>query len=223
MTLYGRLVGAHHVEDAAIGVLRKWFPTYLHEVERQSGIPAGTIQTPKSIRISAEVEKMPEDQTPTLVVASPGISAGGPVTDGSRRYTCQFILEIASVISARGGMEETGTPRALRLARIYALAARACIGQQSDDEGFLYRRDWLAETYNVLDSIDDRTICVSTVRYSIEVPDVMTVDQGPSLLGPDPEPDPLPVSPDWPYATDADIEVVKVPLDSEVSTYETTH
>jgi hypothetical protein len=218
MTLYGRLVGANHVEDAAVGVLRKWFPTYLHEVERQSGIPAGTIATPKSIRISAEIEKMPEDQTPTLVVASPGISAGGPVTDGARRYTAQFILELSGVVSARGGMEEGASPRALRIARLYALALRACIGQQPDDEGYLFRRDWLAENYNVLDSIDDRTICVASVRYAIEVPDVLTVDAGPSKFGPDPETDPLPTSPDWPYATDADIEVVKVPLDSEVST-----
>lgn len=216
MTLYGRLVGANHVEDAAVSVLRKWFVTYLHEVERQSGIPAGTIAEPRSVRISGGVEKMPEDQTPTLIVASPGISDNAPVTNGSRQYQAQFILDLSGVASAKG-TEENGSPRALRIARLYALALRACIGQQTDPDGYLYRRDWLAEDYDVLDSIDDRTICVAKVRYAIEVPDVLTLDAGPiGPYGPGPETDPLPISPEWPIATDAEIKVEKVPLNSEV-------
>jgi hypothetical protein len=43
MSLYGRLIGAHHVEDAIVNVLRVWYPTYLHEAERVSGIAPGTL------------------------------------------------------------------------------------------------------------------------------------------------------------------------------------
>lgn len=218
MTIYGRLIGANHVEDAAAAVLRKWFVTYLHEVERQSGIAAGTIATPRSLRISGGVEKMPEDQTPTIGVASPGISDAAPLPNGSRQYQAQFLLDLFGVVSAKG-TEEGNSPRALRIARLYALALRACIGQQADPDGTLYRRDWIAEDYDVLDSIDDRTICVCKVRYAIEVPNVLTLDAGPIYpTGPDPETDPLPISPEWPIAETADIEVVKVPLDSEVTT-----
>jgi hypothetical protein len=217
MSLFGRLVGANHVEDAAVGVLRKWFVTYLYEVERQSGIEAGTIAEPRGVRVSGGVEKMPEDQTPTLIVASPGISDDAPVTNGARQYQARFILDLAGVVSAKGGLESGGSPRALRLARLYALAMRGCLGQQADDDGILYRRDWVAEDYDVLDSIDDRTICVAKVRFEVEVPDVLTLDAGPiGPYGPPPETDPLPISPEWPIATDAEIEVVKVPIDSEV-------
>ena len=209
-SLYGRLVGAHHVEDAAIAMLRDWLPTYLHEVARQSGVTPGTIATPRSYRVSAEPEKMPEDQTPCVVVISPGVS-DSPLTNGARQYTAQFRIDLGIVVSARGGMEEGGSPRALRLARLYALAMRAAMAQQSDEE-YLFRRDWLGEDYDLLPSIDDRTICVGRVRYAIEVPDVLTTDAGPLDPMP-PETVPLPDSPEWPLATSHDEQIVKVPLE----------
>lgn len=209
-SLFGRLVGANHVEDAALGVLREWLPTYIYEVERQSGLAPGNIALPRSWRISSEVEKMPEDQTPAVVLSSPGISTL-PLTNGARQYQAQYVLEAAGVISARGGMEEAGTPRALRLARLYALALRACLVQQADDDSYLFRRDWIGEEYDVLPSIDDRTICVAKVRFSIEVPDVLTSDAGP--IDPmAPEGTPLAESPEWPLAVESDVDVIKVPI-----------
>ena len=212
-SLFGRLVGAGHIEDAAIGVLRLWLPSYLWEVERQSGETAGSIALPRSYRISSEVEKMPEDQTPCVVVASPGI-ADLPGTNGARQYQAQWTLEASAIVSARGGMEDVATPRALRLARLYALAMRACLIQQADDESYLFRRDWIGEEYGVLPSIDDRTICVAKVRLQIEVPDVLTSDAGPiEPLGPPPEAEPpSPDSPEWPQAIDSDVEVIKTPI-----------
>lgn len=211
-SLYGRLVGATHVEDAALGVLRTWMPTYLNEIARQSGETPGAIARPKSYRVSAEVEKMPEDQTPCVVIASRGV-ADIPLKNASRQYTAQFILELAAVVSAIGGQEMAGTPRALRLARFYALALRACMAQQSDSD-LMVHRDWLGEQYDVLDSIDDRTICVGKVRFAVEVPDVLTADAGPIYpVGPDAEVDPLPESPEWPVSSATDIDLQKVPLD----------
>lgn len=207
-SLYSRLVGANHVEDATLGVLREWLPTYLNEVARQSNEAPLDLGRPKSYRISAQVEKMPEDQTPCVVIASSGV-ADIPLKNASRQYTAQFHLETAAVVSAIGGRESNGTPRALRLARLYALALRACVVQQSDGALLIYR-DWLGESYETLDSIDDRTICVGRVRFVIEVPDVLTADSGPFAY-PDPEIDPLPVSPEWTTAADADIQVEKVP------------
>lgn len=155
---------------------------------------------------------MPEDQTPSVVVSSPGI-ATLPQANGARQYQAQFVLEAACVISARGGTEDAGTPRALRLARLYALALRACLVQKADDESYLFRRDWLGEEYDVLPSIDDRTICVAKVRLQIEVPDVVTSDAGPiAPIGPPPEVEPSPDSPEWPIAVESDVEVIKVPI-----------
>jgi hypothetical protein len=224
-SLYGSLIGAHHVEDAAVSVYRKWLPTYLHEVERQTGLTInplstpGSIAKPRSYRVSSDVEKMPEDQTPAIVIRSPGV-ADHPLKNGAGIYQAQFTLEASAVVSAIGTVEANGEPRALLLARMYALALRACLVQQPDDAGYLYRRDWVDESYDVLPSIDDRTICVGKTTFQIEVPNVTDANSGPvePLIFPD-DPDvtpPVP-SPQWPIATEADVDLIKVPLDEEMT------
>jgi hypothetical protein len=219
MTLFGRLIGAHHVEDAAVALLRYWLPTYLHEVERQSGQIPGTLGHPCSYRVSGDTDKMPEDQTPAIVLKSPGI-ADEPSMGGSGVYQAQFRLEASAVVSARGGMEESGEPRALRLARMYALALRACLVQQADPDGYLFRRDWTGEEYDVLSSIDDRTVCVATTTFRIEVPDVSDANSGPvePLVPPDVSGAMPPVSsPEWPTATEVAVEQNKVPIGEEMT------
>jgi hypothetical protein len=214
MSLYGRLIGAHHVEDAIVNVLRVWYPTYLHEAERVSGIVPGTLELPRSIRVTSEQEAMPEDQSPTLIVASPGTTDLLGVS-GARQYSARWEIDAGIRISAIG-TQENGTPRALRLARIHALAIRACLIQQSDTDEFLFRRDWVGEAYDVLPSIDDRTICVARVRLEIEVPDVLTSDAGPItpiVIPDDPNVTPPVASPEWPVAVVSGVDLVKVPLE----------
>lgn len=221
MSLFGRLVGAHHVEDAVVNVLTYWYPTYLHEAERVSGLVPGTLQLPRSIRVSSEQATMPEDHTPALIVRSPGVT-DIPGVNGARQYQARWVIEVGVLVSAIGTMDN-GTPRALRLARIHALALRACVVQQPDTpdvipggRNVLFRRDWVDETYDTLPSVDDRTICLATVRVDIEVPDVLTSDAGPiePIAPPDP-PDvtpPVP-SPEWPVAVIHDIELIKIPVE----------
>src|SRR3954471_5814117 len=108
MSLYGRLIGAHHVEDAIVNVLRDWYPTYLHEAERVSGIVPGTLELPRSIRVTSEQEAMPEDQSPTLIVASPGTTDLLGVS-GARQYSARWELDVGIRISAIG-YQENGTP-----------------------------------------------------------------------------------------------------------------
>lgn len=207
-SLFGRLIGAHHVEYAVVGILDGWIDDYLAQVERVSNEDTDSIQRPRSIRVSAEQEKMPEDQTPALIVRSPGI-IDTPEHNGGGTYIARWEIEVGLVVSAKG-VTEYGSPRALRLARMYALAIRGAVVQQDDEpDGILYRRDWLDEQYDTLDSVDDRTICLSRVRFSIEVPDVVTRGQGPLTPGIGPHPQP---SPEWPDAVTADVEVQKYPI-----------
>jgi hypothetical protein len=209
---FGGLVGAHHMELAAVQVLVKWYPTYLHQVERISGETPGSLELPRSVRISSEQEKMPEDQTPALIVRSPGVM-DIPYTASARAYTAQWELEIGCVVSAIGLSDDAGSPRALRLARIHALAIRACIAQQADDAQLLAWRDWIGEAYDTLPSIDDRTICVGRVRFGVQIPNVLTADAGP--VDPIIPPDGTEVDPDapqWPQALSVNVGVVKVPL-----------
>jgi hypothetical protein len=212
-SLFGRLVGAHHIEDATVNVLAYWYPTYLHEAERVSGIIPGSLELPRSVRVTSEQEAMPEDQTPTIIVSSPGV-IDVPGVNGARQYAARWEIETGIRVSAIG-IQENGLPRALRLARIHALALRACLVQQTDGV-YLFRRDWVGESYDVLPSIDDRTICVARVKLHIEVPDTLTSDAGPlePIAGPDvPGEVPSIPSPEWPTADLADVTITNVPLE----------
>jgi hypothetical protein len=214
---FANLVGAHHIEQAAVDVLVKWYPTYLHQIERISGETPGTLQLPRSIRVTSEQEKMPEDQTPCLILRSAGL-VDLPYTGSARTYTAAFELEVGCLVSAIGTLGSEGAPRALRLARMHALAVRACIAQQPDDDGVLYYRDWLGEGYDTLPSIDDRTICLGRVRFSIGVPDALTADAGPvdPIVPPDTGQPPI-QPPDWPTALTVDYGLIKVPIEEEIT------
>lgn len=204
---FGPLVAASDVELALLAHVQLWLADYLAEVDRRYDDDVGTLPYPRGWVISAEVEKMPEDQTPTIVVASPGL-AEPPLADGSGAYAARWEMDVAVVLSARGNR------LALRLARRYALALRALVLQQQvlDDELVTVQRiDWIGERYDVLDSIDDRTICSATVALGVGVADVTSRNQGPMTpvlppgnLGPD--------SPTWPVATDVDVSITKEPL-----------
>jgi hypothetical protein len=200
---YGSLVAASDVEAAVVALGRKWIADYLAEVERQHALEVGSLPLPRAWVITSDVEKMPEDQTPAVVVSSPGLT-DPPTADGQGRYTASWRLLLSPVVSARGN------EHALRLARLYALALRALVLQQQviDPDLAAVRVEWRDERYDVLDSIDDRTVCVGLVELAVVVADVTSRHAGPldPLLGPG---DLGPTSPSWPTATTADVDVDK--------------
>jgi hypothetical protein len=205
--VFGRLVAACDVEEATLGQLQKWLADYLAEVERYHGYAVGSLPYPRSWVISSEVERMPEDQLPAVILASPGLftGAGVPQADGRGVYTARWQLVASTQVSARGN------GLALRLARLYALAVRGALLQQQRLEGLEVRRiDWLDERYRLLGSIDDRTTCISEVEVSAEVGDVLSRGHGPlaPLLGPG---NLGPDSPTWPTAQTAEVAVTKTP------------
>jgi hypothetical protein len=197
---YGRLVAACDVEQALVDVAQKWLPDYLAEVERWHGFAVGTLPQPRSWVVSSEVERMPEDQTPGVLIASPGLSEA-PIADGQGVYWARWQVNAAVHLSAMGNVY------ALRNARLYALALRALFTQQQTLASLDVRRiDWIGERYDTLPSIDDRTVCTALVELGVEVYDVTTRHAGPlePLLPPG---DLGPTSPSWPTAETADVDV----------------
>lgn len=201
-------MAACDVEDAALAQLETWLSDYLYEVERHHELELGSLPRPRSWLISSAVEKMPEDQLPAVILASPGL-LDPPLADGRGVYTARWRLVIAVMVNARGNR------LALRLARLYALAVRGVLLQQQALPELAVRRiDWLDERYRLLDSIDDRTLCISEVEVAAEVSDVLSRHEGPLAPGWGPglsDPD----SPEWPTATSTDMAVVKEPLPEE--------
>lgn len=206
LSAFGPLVAASDVETALLNNVRKWLPDYLAEIDRLRGEAVGTMPYPRSFVISSEAEKMPEDQTPTLVIASSGLT-DPPLADGGGVYTARWRVNVAIHLSARGNA------LALRLVRLYVLALRALLTQQQELAGLALRRvDWMDERYDTLPSIDDRTVCTGTVEMAVEVTDVTTRNAGPlePILGPGSI---GPDSPTWPVAATADVAITKEPID----------
>lgn len=206
-SLFGRLIAAADVEDALQVSLEQTIEDYLCEVERQHGIEVGTLERPRSWVVSADVEKFVEDQLPAVIIASPGTDAEPPIADGQGRYLAKWNLDVAVHIAARAERE------ALRLARYYALAIRAAALQQASP--LFVGVDWLGESYDLLDSSSDRSICNARVRLAVQVAEVVNRNAGPPGYWPESgtgEPE----SPEWPVAESADVEIVKVPIEGEL-------
>jgi hypothetical protein len=199
-SVYGPIILASDVEDAIRDVLRDWIDSYLWEIERQHGMEVGGLESPRSWVTSAAIEKFPEDQLPCVVITSPG-TTDAPAADGQGLYRVHWRIDVATQAAAAGNRI------ALRLARLYTAAMRAiCV--QHQNSGLARRVDWLGERYDVLDTVDDRTVCIGVVSLRVEVYDVTNRNAAPD----EPEPQPSPESPLRPIALTRDAEIVQWPL-----------
>jgi hypothetical protein len=91
--------------------------------------------------------------------------------------------------------------------------------QQQQDPGIttameFVRFDWRDERYDVLDSIDDRSVCVGRVEVHATAANVLQRGLGPldPIIPPQP---PDPNSPTWPPAQTVVVGVERVGLDEE--------
>lgn len=209
LPLFGQLISASDVEDALLELLRLWMPDYIYELERQHGIPVATLPAPRSYIATTDVNRMPEEQIPSVMVANLGTS-GVPEGRGDGRYDAQWRFDIGVQCVVRGNRE------ALRLARLYAAAARAVALQQGQKTWD--RVIWVGERYGVLESVADRTTCVGVTTVDVLVPDVVNRHAGPiEPLGPYPDPDnPDGTSPTWPLAQSVVVDLIKALTEEEL-------
>jgi hypothetical protein len=209
-TAYEQLVPASDLEAAIRAQLVKWMPSYLWEIQRQQGDDPVAIAIPNSYVVTTDVSHMPEEQLPSILIATVG-TTDPPMADGQGRYTVRWRVTVAALVAARGNRV------ALRLARLYAAGMRGVLIQQQALEGVSVRRiEWEGERYDTLDSINDRTICVAELSIIVEVSDVVTRHAGPLVPWIEPEEVPDPESPVWYTATDVDITIDKAPLEEEL-------
>lgn len=208
---FGAFAGAHDVDDVLVTLIDKWLLSYLREVARQAGEPVDELQPFRSKRITHELERMPEDQTPGLIIVNQGL-AENPEKRGAgmpgQTFYATWRYQFGCLLSA-GGRKGRSAPRAQKLAKMYVTAVRLILIQKRDDEGVLGMLDWMDERYDGLDSEDDRTICLAHTDFWVNVPEAAIWANGPQ------EPDVIaePVSPEWPEVVSADVDVTKEDLE----------
>jgi hypothetical protein len=171
------MFSAGQLERAAIASLRKWFPTYLRQQERQLQLPYKTLVTPinYSNRNSFDAER--GERMPKVVVISPGLDET-PQRMGTRQYCATWRLGVGVAISAR--TEDMVND----FVKAYAASVRAIIMQKALEAPSLSISEirWVDETYEDLPIPDQIQLYrAAGVYFSIYVDDVATATPGPPI------------------------------------------
>jgi hypothetical protein len=225
--IFGAMVGAHHVDDAIVNIIKNWDRTYLQEVARRSDEDVDELLPFRGWRVSWELEKMPEDQTPTCIVANRGINEPPKKYNSRTRpgqtYQATWNYRVGVLTSARG-RKYNAMPRAERLAKMYTLAIRTILVQKRDQyedpnqDKILGMIDWVDEGYDGLDSDADRSICLAWAEFLVTATETATWGTGPT----DPVIDVDPGDPDigmWPLVTQVIPEIIKVPTEQAINEF----
>src|SRR5262245_37968699 len=124
--VFGPVIGAQDIDLILYSIINKWQVTYLREVARRAGEAPDELVPFRSWRVSHELEHMPEDQTPTLIIANLGL-VEEPLKRGTSRPGQSFYAiwryHFGCLCSAKG-KKINAAPRANKLAKMYALAVR---------------------------------------------------------------------------------------------------
>jgi len=196
LEVFGKIVTAAHVEAAAIATLQDWLPTYLAEIERQTGRDPESLPMVRGWSTSRELRKWPEDQLPAAVVVSPGII--GEPRKGGEYWNARWLLGIAVVVSARD-QEATNS-----LAKLYAGAVRSALLQHPSLGGVATGIDWQTERNNEIGAEDERSLASCQVIFEVEVHEVSGAER--YGLG-EPPADPYDPDPTWPEVETTEITV----------------
>jgi hypothetical protein len=210
--VFGPAIGAHDIDRILYEMIHLWQVSYLREVARRAGEPADELKPFRSWRVSTDLDRMPEDQTPSLIIVNLGLQEQ-PQKRGTLRpgksYYATYKYNIGCLVSA-SGRKVKAAPRANTLAKMYALAVRLILIQKRDDRNILGMIDWVDDMPGLLDSEDDRTIAMWAVEVNVEAPNASAWAHGPA------EPDALPDgAPDPPLL--GTVESVEVEITKEVN------
>ena len=199
MTLFGPIVHAGMVEDAAAATLRLWLPTYLREIERQHGRAQLALPDPKSWLVYSHEDRpedWPESGLPAVLLMCPGLK-GEPAREGAGTYRARWDLQAGVVVSA------SRPAQTRQLAQLYGAAIRAAILQHPSLGGFAQAVTWADEANGDMSPIDSRSLGYTSVAFTVDVLDVVDARGGPILPDASADPD----GPEWPDVTSAEAAV----------------
>lgn len=214
--VFGEFVGVYDIDECIIDLLKFWCQTYLNEVARRTGEPFARMRAPRNYRASHEIEFMPEDQRPCVVVVctspdeTPYITGSVYPAETGKSITMSWQYDVAVQVVAQGS-KKASVPRAHRLAMLYTTAIRLAVIQAETDltKKLGWFVDWRGDEPGILDSDADRTTAVGIFHSTITVPTAMIRGAGPLK----PEEEPIPTSPLDPQVKEVDLNIIKVPTE----------
>lgn len=202
MTIFGQIITRDDLENAAKTTLQTWLSTYLAEVERQSGVVAGSYERPRSYSTTNDFEKFDEAQTPAIIIVSSGL-IGAPIKQGTGTYRTTWALGVGVVCS---GSDE-GDVRTM--VNIYTAAIRTLLVQRPSLGQFAQGLNYEDEKYDEVTGAKRRTLQAGYIVCSVEVDNVVDASGGPITPSDPPDPATDPIT-DWPIAESGSVLVTKV-------------
>lgn len=176
--IFGQIVDATVPEQAVIGCLQRWMPTYLGAVERAKGMEPGTLEDVRAwTPPRGAFDHWPEEQLPCVVTVSAG-TVGDPVQEGDGTWSATWAM--ASLVVIRAAEENDSNT----LSKLYAAAMRGALTQHPgvvpvDDDALAMSLLWRGENYDDLPVSDDRTMLAARVFYEVTVDGVVNSRRGP--------------------------------------------
>jgi hypothetical protein len=198
-SIFGPIVTGYDLEVWTLQLCRKWFGTYLSEMERQHGLTAGTFKRPLSYTVAPSFDKFPEDQLPAIVLVSAGL-AEQPAKQGDGNMHGRWDLLAGGIVSARRQDE------AHAMAQFYCGALRWLLIQRPSLDGHAQGVVWMDEDYTMLEFDETRSLAAGVARFTVEVENVSNAKAGPLTPEEPLDPDTLPWPP-WQTVDDVIVEV----------------
>lgn len=201
MSIFGPIVTRIQIAAAVKETLSDWLPAYIAEIERQNELEPESLPMPRSYSTRTQVTKWGEDQTPAVVIVSPGLS-GPPERDGSGIWRAPWGVAVAVI--AGGNSQET----VIENSSYYGAAVRACLLQRQPLPGVDGRVRWLDEDYTDIPESDSRSLAAARIELECLIPTAVDDMAGPS---PDTEPpeDPYTEPADWPAAEETHLTITR--------------
>lgn len=201
-SIFGRILTNEQVSGPVLDLLWTWLPTYLAEVERQTGTQVGLTAMPRSMQAAYDLENWPELQLPAVIVVCNG-TLGEPEPHGDGSYGAWFEV-VAGVM-----IEDSTEALARASAGRYQAAIETIINAHQDIEGLATDTRWQGRLIELPDA-HNRTLVLGTTHFEIFVDDITNQQAGPTQLTPTATPsDPYP---DWPTVRSTSMTVSTEPL-----------
>lgn len=170
------MLAASQIEDTARTSLKKWFPTYLREVERQLELPKSTLAPPQNYSERNSFDMEAPEKLPKIVVIAPGL-AKAPTKRGNWKYNATWRLGIGIAVGAR--TEETAN----LYVKSYSAAIRGIMLQNSGmgDIGGLDIA-WTDESYDDIPvNLPNQLVKAASIYFEVEIANVATRGHGPKI------------------------------------------
>lgn len=193
VSVYGKWIAPRHVEQAIIDHLVLRGAEYIAEAERQFGIEPRSIPVPQEGQFTTvrdTFEKWPEDQTPVVLIMSPGVSSA-PRRETDRSLTAPVAIALGVIVSS--GFPGAGAEAAQIIGTAFKNLMLQLPPAGLDTAGV----ELQVEAYGDIPAAGERTMGSSRIGFHVWVKNWAALGGGP-LDRNAPPPDPYVAPGDWP-------------------------